>query len=803
MCLKSIVLTGSAFLAAPTIASAQDAGSAARSNRPIEPPAPSTPQDEAGDSPATSDAITVTVGGDRPGAAMGAIPPENILTWADLRATGATDINALIEAISPQIGSARGRGGDPAILLLNGQRISSFRELRDIPTDAISRLEILPKQVALIYGYRADQRVINLVLKQGFRSTAALLAGTAATEGGYAGGTADVTRVMIDEGARTSINLRTEGNSMLTGYERDILVGQPAEGMRDAAQAAYSLIGSKRDVRGTFTHYRRIGAVGVTGNAELEHSEGRSLIGLGETLLRPLARDTARDSLHTGLILNGTARKWHWTVTGNADASREVADTDRDAIEARNRAVTSMVSGEVDAIANGAMFRLPAGEASATFGLGVRTRHLDSDRRSDGAWTFNSLGRTSGDASINIDLPISRRGSGFTSFGNLVLSGNARVERLSDLGTLTTIGAGLYWSPVPRLDLTASWTREEGAPTIEQLGAPVLETPGTPLLDFTSGETVLVTAITGGNPRLAPDHRKLVTLGANWKPFANSDLRLRADYVRSRLADPASSLPGPTPTLERAFPERFVRNAAGALISADLRPANFASARRDTLRLGFDIPIRLKSTSRSKGAAQREGALAEATLAESTLAMEPIAPGNGAQPVRTLFSPDDGNRLWFSLTDTITFVDETTVRDGMKLDYLHGAAVGQAGGRPRHTIESRAAYSSNGYGAFLSANWRSGTSVTTATGRDAHFSPFATFDLRLFVNLDQHPGLVSRHPWLEGVSIHLEATNLFNARPNLRDAFGAVPPGFRRTLLDPLGRMVSITLRIGGGGIGG
>ena len=94
-----------------------------------------------------------------------------MLDTRDVRATGATNINELLEALAPQIGSARGRGGERPVLLLNGQRISSFRELRDIPTEAIQRVEILPEEVALKYGYRADQRVVNIVLRQRFRST--------------------------------------------------------------------------------------------------------------------------------------------------------------------------------------------------------------------------------------------------------------------------------------------------------------------------------------------------------------------------------------------------------------------------------------------------------------------------------------------------------------------------------------------------------------------------------------------------------------------------------------------------------
>ena len=132
----------------------------------------------------TSDEIVVV--GKRPrGSVIGDIPPENTLDSRDVRATGATSINELLDALAPQIGSARGRGGEKPVLLLNGQRISSFRELRDIPTEAIERVDILPEEVALKYGYSANQKVVNFVLRQRFRSTTAQVGASTATDGGY------------------------------------------------------------------------------------------------------------------------------------------------------------------------------------------------------------------------------------------------------------------------------------------------------------------------------------------------------------------------------------------------------------------------------------------------------------------------------------------------------------------------------------------------------------------------------------------------------------------------------------------
>lgn len=736
------------------------------------------------------DSQTIVVTGAKPrGSVVGDIPPENTLTSQDVRATGATDINELLEAIEPQIGSARGRGEGRPIMLLNGLRVSSFRELRDIPTEAISRVEILPEEVALKYGYRADQRVVNIVLRERFRSTVGRLEGSVATEDGYSGGEGDLTRLMIGQNSRTTLDLDIETNSALTEAERDVLLEDDPELPELDRRRARTLVGSRREITATATRNRQLGTVAATGNLELQHSRGQSLIGLGETLLEPLARDTTRNSAHAGVALNGNAGEWRWSVTGNADAARNVTRSDRDASSVRDRGATTTLAADADATANGNLFRLPAGDAGATVRIGASTFHLDSDRLRSGITSSNSLGRTRGSAAANIDLPISRRRSDFGSLGNLTLNGNAEIERLSDFGTLTTVGAGLNWSPAAPLDLIASWTREEGAPSVQQLGDPVLETPGTRIFDFTTGETVLARAITGGSPVLGADRRNVLKLGANWRPLSETDLRLRADYVRSRLHDPISSFPGPTAALEAAFPDRFVRNAAGELVSVDFRPVNFDRASRDTLRLGLDFSKPLRSAPPSQAAIEAFRARRAASGAPAS----PWGAGGGGGFGR-FGGGRDGGRLTFSLTDTITLVDEVTIRPGLpKLDYLRGDAVGQGGGRPRHEVEARGGYFNNGLGARLSANWRSGTEVRSATGDELRFSPLATFDLRLWANLGQR--LASRHPWLRGASVRFEVSNLLNSKPRVRNAAGDVPFGYQSDLLDPLGRTLSISFR--------
>ena len=393
--------------APPSAAKPQPANPAAAQTDPTN--AQPLDEDEGGE-----DEIVVT--GARPrGSVVGDIPPENVLTSRDVRATGATNINDLLDALAPQIGSAQGRSDGRPVILLNGQRISSFREMRDIPTEAIERVEILPEEVALKYGYRADQKVVNIVLRQRFYSTTAQVGAGVATGGGYSNGNADLTRFIVQKDGRTTLNLHAEGSSMLTENERDIDIAQPQSGTIEDALDARSLVPSKRDIRASSTINRQVmGDVSGTLNGEVEHTDSRALIGLGNTLIQALGRNTSTDTAHLGLTLNGTKANWHWTVTGNGDLEHDVTGTQRDSLAGgRDRALETTESGDVTATANGNLFSLPAGDASTTVTLSGSTVHLNGQRELQTDTSTHSLSRTTGEAAINLDLPISRKKSQF------------------------------------------------------------------------------------------------------------------------------------------------------------------------------------------------------------------------------------------------------------------------------------------------------------------------------------------------------------------------------------------------------
>src|SRR5690606_24483420 len=150
-------------------------------------PAPQTPPDAGPEAEANTEGAvdlgTVNVSSARPrGSVDTDIPPDVVLTSDEIMAYGASDISELLTYLEPITRSSSGRTDLQPVFLVNGRRISGFREIRGIPTEAIERTEILPEAVAVQFGYRPEQRVVNFVLKTDFRSTTYELTGRVPTQ---------------------------------------------------------------------------------------------------------------------------------------------------------------------------------------------------------------------------------------------------------------------------------------------------------------------------------------------------------------------------------------------------------------------------------------------------------------------------------------------------------------------------------------------------------------------------------------------------------------------------------------------
>lgn len=211
------IVVGAAWLSVPALCAAQTAQSSGQ------PPAHNAAADLAEQ---IDESNTIVVNGSvsyqgQRGAVQTDIVPEQQLGPADIRAYGVNSVTDLLAELAPLTRSDRGRG-EGAVTLLNGRRISGFAEIRDIPTEAIERVDILPEEAALKLGYGASQRVVNIVLRRRFRSITGELEGTVATRGhGYAE-QAEAGLLRIRGGDRFNLNIEANASDAITEADRDL-----------------------------------------------------------------------------------------------------------------------------------------------------------------------------------------------------------------------------------------------------------------------------------------------------------------------------------------------------------------------------------------------------------------------------------------------------------------------------------------------------------------------------------------------------------------------------------------------------
>ena len=517
--------------------------------------------------------------------------------------------------------------------------------------------------------------------------------------------------------------------------------------------------------------------------------------------------------------------------------------------EADARSVSN--SGNIQVLANGPLLKLPAGQLYVSAKAGDTQSYLNSRSERLGLDQTADLSRNDANANINIDVPLASRDKRVFGFiGDFSFNVNAAVDQLSDYGTLKAFGYGVNWTPIPGYNLIVSHTNDQAAPTIQQLGNPRITTPGETVFDYLTGQTVNATVVTGGNPTLQADNRNVFKVGLTIKPFPEQNFTITANYIKSDIDHAIATFPAADAAIQAAFASRFIRDANGDLTEEDETPVNFAKSDRTELRWGFNYsrpigPQPPPRPNRPRGEGGPDGQRrrnADGSMAAPDTA--PRAEGGGAGPPSPTAGAapggpggdgggpggpggggggyggggpggggggrggggrgfgggfGGGGRFQMAVYHTIYFVDKEIVTPGgPALDLLNGAAASSTGGQYRNEVEGQLGATLFGFGARMSADWRSATFVkggaSSSTG-DLFFSDITTINLRLFDNLGQQPWVVKAYPWLRGSRVTLNITNLFDQRVGVRDGAGATPIGYQAGYLDPVGRNITLSVR--------
>lgn len=883
LCALAIGLSSPAF--------ANETGESAAEAAPAQSPAAEA---ESSDNEAATPDIIVTATR-LPGSIDTDAPPIDELSEDDVAAIGASSITDLLAAVAPQAGSGRGRGGGgPPVILLNGQRISSFRELRDLPPEAIRQVQIFPEEVALKYGFRPDQRVVNFILKSDFAAFNVEHDFEFPEKGGFTTKEFETTFTRIGTNNRLNIDTEFESSSRITEDERAItpskasapyalignvtgagiggeidpalsaLAGQTvgiaavpsnptlAGFAANANNAASGDIGAFRTLQPSSQRFstnatwsRVLGQqTNFAINGRFEVEDRHSLLGLpfanlavpasspfspfatDVTLNRyfagpqPLTRDVSTQTAQGGLSFNTLLGDWRLALTGDYTLidTETVTQTNGDYTDLR----AGIAAGTIDPFAvnlgsnllfvapdtadssagtlslrstfSGTLFELPSGEVQMTIRNGYDRQTIDSTATRRSVVSAVALSRDNINSAFNVEIPLVERGAGaLGAIGDLSVNGNMGFSDLSDFGTLIEYGAGLRWSPVQGLSLSASIIGDENAPGLGQLGNPQIVTPNVAYYDFVQGESRFIDVVSGGNPALLAESRKDLKVGLDWSPRFIDGFSLQVEYFRNRSENTTSSFPLLTPEIEAAFPGRVTRDADGQLIRLDQRPVNFAEERSQRIRWGFNMSGPLgKQPQRGPGAGgPGAGGGGRGPRAGG--------PGGGRGPMGMMQGGGPPSRWQIALYHSYRLQDEILIAPGVPvLDLLDGSATSSLGGSPRHELSLNGGVFHKGMGLRFEGSYRGATRADGSGlpgSSDLYFSDQFSLNGFLFVSLDQRGDLTKKIPFFKGSRIAFRVQNVLNDYIRVRDNEGATPLSYQRGFLDPQGRVFELSFR--------
>jgi iron complex outermembrane recepter protein len=565
------------------------------------------------------------------------------------------------------------------------------------------------------------------------------------------------------------------------------------------------------DFNGTFTTPLTPWLTSTT-TFRLNHNTSRSLRGLPNALFvlpatnafSPFSRDVAlafygpaalhsRSTSKSGegnLTLNARFGQWVGNFNARHSESRSNSLSERqaqfgsillgDTIDPFGADLSPLIPLRVDTTSSesttnllnltltGPALLLPAGPLTATVEGRLGWNSLRS--RSTFSTVFGDTKFDRSEQSIRgaVEVPLTSRENGvLPQIGNLSATAEGVLVHFSDAGDLHRYAVGLAWEPIAALRLRGSIENTESPPSIQLLGNPVLLTPDVRTFDPLTGQTVDVTQITGGVPELRPQDVKIKRLSALLRLLPSYKLQLNAEYTDTNTRNFVSSLPEASAAVMLAFPDRFVRDSSGNLVSVDLRPVNFDSDREKRLRWGLSLNKKIA------GGITRPAA----------------TPGGSAERTPTTY-------LQLSANHTVVFSDKIVIRSGLDpVDLLSGGAIGIGGGRLRHQVDGTAALTSGGLGVRVGAAWRGASTLDTRIGGvtdTLHFSPVFLLNLRAFADMRR---LLPHSNWARGLRLSLDVLNLTNDRQRVRDSFGNTPLQYQPAYRDPLGRTIEFEIR--------
>ncbi|GGD48063.1 TonB-dependent receptor [Croceicoccus pelagius] len=671
------------------------------------------------------------------------LPPEDVLDPDAVASYGAGTIGEVIDAIQDDYADA-----EPTILV-DGRPIPDRGDIDGFPPEAIERVEILPQGSAVRVGGAPGERVYNVVLKPSVASVTATVSHRMATEGGFSDDDLEAVLTRVKGRDRLNLSLAFRDSSLLTESERDV-DRTPVAGVDERPYR--SLRPASRGIDMNATGSMRLLSwldLQAAGRMNWARDDGLN----GSAFAEPLTtRYRAQGGSLTTTLL-ATSGQWQGSA-GLRVALRDTLfrfDNPETATATIGRFRSGSKSRDLGAnvAINAPLVQLPAGLARLRTSLDVT--QVRYDPRSTYA---NEYTRTDRNLALGLSLPVLAG----PRFGRLTLDGDLGRNWLSGGERLERWSLAANWQVRPWIQFTASTGRAQMPVDPDLLTTRVYSIDNISVFDPVVDETVYATLIYGGNPELRTPRTTTRRFAVSAAPARKINLQLSTAFVQSTTHYQIGAVPPTGSSLIYAFPERFVRDASGRLITVDSRPVNFGAHKQETLQTSIAATIPLS------GAKQ----------------------GVAARPQLRLNASHS-----MALSDTITLQDGAPA-----VDLLEGGVIGVGGGRTRHTANGTIAVTKGTMGLQLDGYYTgvSLLSIGTVTERDRlRFGHKFTMNLRGFVGLGSifETSDLAKKGRLSGV-----IANLTKARRLTSSQVGNVPEAYQLIYSDPIGRTVAVELRL-------
>jgi len=783
----------------------------------------------------------------------GPIAAESSLDSDAIAGLGASSLADILNQIAALTGGAQGRSGGGPVLLVNGRRIGSFEEVRNLPPEAIQRVDVLPEEAALRMGYPATSKPVNIVLKTRYAAITGELEDRVTTRGLRNDFNTEANGVDIAGDNRLNFNLQYQIGDAVTEAKRGVLRPLDARAASIAGIVSDPLGGALLPLTSAFASVPRSGrslAAFASGNPADDTAAFHTLV--------PSTKQFTADAA-LARALPGAK-----TITVSARFDRLTA------LDLQGPAVADalIAPGPASPFAQSVELRrsLP-GMAPATRRNATDTYHLGAQLAGFGAWQWSaavnydridfSQDRSGGvdssalQAALSAQLPTDP----FAAPPAALLTPAAQRHSASHFqqiaGELFTSGA---IATLPAGEVNLSLRGSLGRETISAVDTGGVSNlarthaGGQAALDFPLlSKQSAIGALDGGISGQLDHYSDAGTTrgyGANlnWKPakvlslllawsrdqavptiaqlgatidvtpdFAIFDYALGRSMIATRTSGGNPALRPDHRSIAKA--ELSLKPMTGlTLTSTYTRIAD-----RDVLLAfpgiarpfeeAFPGLIRRNSGGAVSSFDGRPFNSAREDRQELRLAVGfnknfgkgagagPRVPGGGGFGGGHSFGAS-GSTIQFTLSDTIRLKNRLTLAPGTApIDLVGSNSLGDTLRVPSHRIEAQLSATHKGVGLRANAAWISGGLAGTGSQGELRFSDRFFLNLRLFYHPASNPTVAARAPWLKGVRLMFVVDNMFDSYQRVADRSGLTPLAYQRGLVDPIGRTLRFSIR--------